>query len=85
MELKSHVLFLAVYVGWSVSAVSLQTHFTQHTQLRTGHVILTPLHTHFNTCPHHICTHTKEYIYKYFIHILICNFWYSVQSPDDDP
>ena len=24
---------------------------------RTGHVILTPLHAHFNTCPHHIRIH----------------------------
>jgi hypothetical protein len=37
--------------------VSLQTHSIHHAQQRTGHVILTPLHTHFNTCPHRIRIH----------------------------
>jgi hypothetical protein len=41
----------------SSSTVSLQTHPTQHAQLRTGHVISTPLHTQFVTCPHRMRMH----------------------------
>ena len=33
------------------------THSTQHTQLRTGHVILNLSYKHFNTCPQCIRTH----------------------------
>ena len=49
------------------NGVSVQTHSTQHTQQRTGHVILTPLHTHILTRALTAYAYIKEYI---FINIL---------------
>ena len=48
--------------------VSLQTHSTQHTQLRTGHVILNLSHTHILTLALTACARTKEYVF--YVNIL---------------